>query len=48
VSAPNVLDERMPGDDDPGATFLLKPSHRSQTRLQPAVIRLDPVVGLDD
>jgi hypothetical protein len=25
---------------------LLEPSHRSQPRLQPAVIRLDPVVGV--
>jgi hypothetical protein len=36
---------RAPGDDDPGATFLLKPSHRSQARLQPAVIRLDCAGG---
>jgi hypothetical protein len=41
VSAPKVLDERMPGDDDPGARFLREPSYRSQARLQPAVIRLD-------
>src|ERR671918_1260603 len=33
VSAPNALDERLPGDDDSGATVLLKPSHRSQARL---------------
>jgi hypothetical protein len=46
VAAPKVLDEPMPGDDDPGARFLLAPSHRSQARLQPAVIRLDPVVSL--
>jgi hypothetical protein len=46
VSAPKVLDEPMPGDDDPGATVLLESSHRSQARLQPAVIRLDPVVGV--
>jgi hypothetical protein len=46
VSAPKVLDEPMPGDDDSGATVLLEPSHRSQARLQPAVIRLDAVVGV--
>jgi hypothetical protein len=44
VSAPKVLDEGVPGDDHSGAAVLLEPSHWSQTRLQPSVIRLDPVV----
>jgi hypothetical protein len=44
VFAPNVLDEGVPGDDHSGAAVLLEPSHWSQTRLQPSVIRLDPVV----
>jgi hypothetical protein len=29
VAAPNVLHERMPGDDDPGVAVLLGPSRRS-------------------
>jgi hypothetical protein len=36
----------MPGDHDSGAVVLLEPAHRSQPRLQPAVIALDPVVGI--
>jgi hypothetical protein len=46
VSTSNVLHECMPGDDHSGAGFLLEPSHRSQPRLQPAVICLDAVVGV--
>jgi hypothetical protein len=45
-SSPEVLDQGMPDDDHPGAGVLLEPSHRPQARLQPAVIRLDPVVGV--
>jgi hypothetical protein len=30
VSAPNVLDEGVPGDDHSGAAVLLEPSHLSQ------------------
>jgi hypothetical protein len=45
VSASNVLDERVPHDDDPGATVLLEPSHRSQACLQPSVIRLDRLLA---
>jgi hypothetical protein len=33
MSAPNVLHQRMPNDDDPGATVLFEPSHRSQPGL---------------
>jgi hypothetical protein len=46
MSAPNVLDEGMPGDHDPGAAVLLEPPHRPKPRLQPAVVRLDLVVGV--
>jgi hypothetical protein len=41
-----VLDERVSGHNHPGATVLLEPTHRSQSCLQPAVIALDPVVGV--
>jgi hypothetical protein len=46
VSAPNVLHEGVPGDDDPGTAVLLEAPHRSQPRLQPAVISLDTVVAI--
>jgi transposase len=46
VASPDVLHERMTGNDDPGATVLLESSHRSQSCLQAAVIGLDPVVGV--
>ena len=41
VTPPKVLDERVPRDDHPGAAVLLEPSHRSQPRLQAAVVGLD-------
>jgi hypothetical protein len=46
VSAAKVLHERMPRRDHSGATVLLDPSHRLQPCLQPAVVTLDPVVGI--
>jgi hypothetical protein len=46
VSSANVLDQSMPADDDPGAAVLLEPTHWSKPRLQSAMIRLDPVVGI--
>jgi hypothetical protein len=46
VSAADVLYERMPDDDHPGAAVLLEPSHRSQPRLEPAVVALNAVVGV--
>ena len=46
VASPDVLHERMAGNDDSGATVLLESSHRSQPCLQAAVIGLDPVVGV--
>jgi transposase len=45
-SLTNVLDEGVPGDDDPGAAVLLEPTHRSQPRLQATVVSLDAVVGV--
>lgn len=41
----NVLDERVPGDQHPGTAGLFEAAHRSQPRLQPAEVALDPVVG---
>jgi hypothetical protein len=46
VSAAKVLDERMPDEHHLGAAVLLQAAHRSQPGLQPAVICLDPVVGV--
>src|SRR5829696_8686694 len=46
VSAPNVLHQRMAGDDDPGTAVLFEPAHRPQSRLQPAVVALDAVIGV--
>src|SRR5574341_1330633 len=39
VSAPQILDERMP-TDDPCAAVPLEPAHRAKPCLQPAVITL--------
>jgi hypothetical protein len=36
----------MPGDDHSDAAVLLEPPHRSQPRLQPPMVALDPVVGV--
>src|SRR5215207_7467888 len=46
VATADVLHERMAGNDHPGAVVLLEPAHRSQPRLQPAVIAFDMVVGV--
>ena len=46
VPAPNVPHERVPGDYDPGTAVLPEPAHRPQPRLQPAMVGLDPVVGV--
>jgi hypothetical protein len=36
----------MPGDHHPGTAVLLEPAHRTQPRLQPAVVALEPVVNV--
>jgi len=46
VAASDILHEGMPGDDHPGTAVLLASAHRSQPRLQPAVVALDSVVGV--
>jgi hypothetical protein len=46
MSAPNVLYQRMPHDDHPGAVILLEAPHRSKPRLQPPVISRNPVVAI--
>jgi transposase len=46
VSTPNVLHQRMPGDDHPGTAVPLEAAHRSQPRLRPTVVALDAVVGV--
>jgi hypothetical protein len=46
VASPDVLDEGVPGDHDPGVAVLLEPSHRSKPRLQAAMVGLDPVVRI--
>jgi len=45
LPSPQVLDEGMPGDDHSGVLVLLEPTHRSQPRLQPAVVALDTVLA---
>jgi hypothetical protein len=46
MSTPNVLHQRMPRDDHPGAAILLEAPHRSQPGLQSAVISLNAVVAI--
>jgi hypothetical protein len=41
----DVLHQGVPGDHDPGAVPL-EPAHRSQPRLEAAVVSLDTVVGI--
>src|SRR6266545_7576077 len=43
---PEVLDEGMAGDDDPGGAVSPQPSHRSEPGLQASVVGLDGVVGV--
>jgi hypothetical protein len=46
MSAPHILYQCMPRDDHSGTAVLLEPPHRSQPRLQPTVVALNPVVGV--
>jgi hypothetical protein len=46
MSTPNVLHQRMPRDDHPGAAILLEAPHRSQPGLQSAVISLNAAVAI--
>src|SRR6266487_6656566 len=46
VSTPNVLHQRLPSDDHRGAAVLVEAAHRSQRGLQPAVVALDPIIGV--
>jgi hypothetical protein len=41
VAAPEVLQERQPGDDHPGGVVA---AHRSQSVFEPAMVGLDPIV----
>jgi hypothetical protein len=48
VEAPaEVLDEGMTGDDDPGGAVSLQPAHRAKSCLQPPMVGLERVVGMD-
>jgi hypothetical protein len=48
VEAPaEVLNEGMAGDDHPGGTVSLQPTHRSKASLQPSVVGLKRVVRVD-
>jgi len=42
-----VLDEGMPGNDDPGGAITLQPPHGLESSLQPSVVGLEWVVGMD-
>jgi hypothetical protein len=47
VEAPaDVLDEGVSGNDDPGGTVCLQPSHRTESSFQASVVGLDGVVGM--
>jgi hypothetical protein len=46
MATPQVLDEAMPGDHDLGAAILLAPTHRTQPRLETAVVGLDVAVAI--
>jgi len=44
VAAAEVLDERVPGGQDPRGPVAFQAAHRPQPRLQPAMVGLDGVV----
>jgi hypothetical protein len=46
VAASKDLHKAIPGDHDPCAPVPPESSHRTKPRLQPAMIRLNPVVGI--
>ena len=46
VAAPQVLDERVAGDDHAGGAVAFQPAHRSKPGLEAAVVGFDPVVGV--
>ena len=46
MATPKVLYEGMSGDHDLGAAILLEPAHRTQPRLETAMVGLDVVVGI--
>jgi hypothetical protein len=46
VAAPEILDEGMAGREEPRARLGLQTAHRSQPRLEPAVVGLEDVVGV--
>jgi hypothetical protein len=41
VASPDVLDEGVPGDHDPGVAVLPEPAHRAKPHLQAAMVGLD-------
>src|SRR5947209_6509932 len=47
VAATDVLDERVPGDDDPGSVIRFQAAHRPQAPLQLPVIGFHSVVGVE-
>src|SRR5829696_9037542 len=46
VSAPKILHQGVSGDGHSGTAVLFETAHGTQSRLQPPVIALDPVVGV--
>ena len=46
VSAADVLDERMPGTDHAGAAEIFETAHRTEPKLESAVIGFNPIVGV--
>jgi hypothetical protein len=46
MTAPEVLHERVTTHDHAGAAVTFESAHRSQSRLESAVIRFDPIVRI--
>ncbi len=46
VSAAQILDERMPGGDDPRGPVAFQAAHRPQPGLQPPMIGFDRIIGV--
>ncbi len=47
VAPAEVLDEGMPGNDDPGGAISLQPAHGPEPCLEAPVVVLERIVGMD-
>jgi hypothetical protein len=44
--APQILDERMTGQDHPATAVVFESAHRAAASFEPAMIGLDAIIGV--